>query len=153
MDRRGLPGELQRAHFEPDRMAGKGRWHAAARGRGNRPGIAWRRSQCRAHVEIDPRAEAAHASRGAIARALTLLAFALALVAGTFAWAGEQIVSSRVWPAQEYTRVTLESAHALKHQFFFVNNPERLVVDLEGVDLGEELKALPAKVGANDPYI
>jgi N-acetylmuramoyl-L-alanine amidase len=58
-----------------------------------------------------------------------------------------------VWPAQEYTRVTLESAHALRHQFFFVNNPERLVVDLEGVDLGEELKALPAKVGANDPYI
>jgi len=81
------------------------------------------------------------------------VALAIALFAGTFAWAGEQVVSSRVWPAQEYTRVTLESAHALKHQFFFVNNPERLVVDLEGVDLGEELKALPAKVGANDPYI
>jgi N-acetylmuramoyl-L-alanine amidase len=67
--------------------------------------------------------------------------------------AGERIVSSRVWPAQEYTRVTLESARALKHQFFFVTTPERLVVDLEGVDLGDELKALPAKVGANDPYI
>ena len=69
------------------------------------------------------------------------------------AWAGEQILASRVWPAQEYTRVTLESARALKHQYFFVNNPERLVVDLEGVELGEELKALPGKVGANDPYI
>jgi N-acetylmuramoyl-L-alanine amidase len=67
--------------------------------------------------------------------------------------AGERIVSSRVWPAQEYTRVTLESARALKHQFFFVTTPERLVVDLEGVDLDDELKALPAKVGANDPYI
>ena len=69
------------------------------------------------------------------------------------ALAAEKIVSSRVWPAQEYTRVTLESARALKHQFFFVTSPERLVVDLEGVDLDEELKALPAKVGANDPYI
>jgi len=69
------------------------------------------------------------------------------------ALASEKIVSSRVWPAQEYTRVTLESARALKHQFFFVTNPERLVVDLEGVDLDEELKALPARVGANDPYI
>ena len=49
--------------------------------------------------------------------------------------------------------MTLESARAVKHQFFFVNNPERLVVDLEGVELGEELKALPAKVGAADPYI
>jgi len=68
-------------------------------------------------------------------------------------FAGERIVSSRVWPAQEYTRVTLESGRALKHQFFFVTTPERLVVDLEGVDLDDELKALPAKVGANDPYI
>jgi N-acetylmuramoyl-L-alanine amidase len=68
-------------------------------------------------------------------------------------FAGERIVSSRVWPAQEYTRVTLESARALKHQFFFVTTPERLVVDLEGVDLDDELKALPARVGANDPYI
>ena len=50
-------------------------------------------------------------------------------------------------------RVTLESEHPIRHQFFFVNNPERLVVDLEGVELDDELKALPAKVGANDPYI
>jgi N-acetylmuramoyl-L-alanine amidase len=58
-----------------------------------------------------------------------------------------------VWPAQEYTRVTLESARPVKHLFFAVSNPERLVVDLEGVDLTEELKALPAKVGESDPYI
>jgi N-acetylmuramoyl-L-alanine amidase len=93
-------------------------------------------------------------SRGTLARFITLTAFAIAIFAGTaVALAGEKIVSSRVWPAQEYTRVTLESARALKHQFFFVNNPERLVVDLEGVDIDEELKSLPAKVGANDPYI
>ena len=58
-----------------------------------------------------------------------------------------------MWPAQEYTRVTLESAHPLRHRFFFVDDPQRLVVDLEGVDLGPELKALPEKVGNDDPYI
>ena len=94
------------------------------------------------------------ASRGALARFLTLAAVAIALLAGTAAaWAGEAIVASRVWPAQEYTRVTLESPRALKHQFFFVTSPERLVVDLEGVDLNDELKALPGKVGSADPYI
>jgi len=69
------------------------------------------------------------------------------------ATAAEKIAATRVWPAQEYTRVTIESAHALKHQFFFVDKPQRLVVDLEGVELDAELKSLPAKVGAGDPYI
>ena len=64
-----------------------------------------------------------------------------------------QILATRVWPAQEYTRVTIESAQALKHQFFFLTDPDRLVVDLEGVDLDAELKALPDRVGADDPYI
>ena len=95
-----------------------------------------------------------HAHRRAPAHFfLKLVVFALAIFAATDSIAAERILSSRVWPAQEYTRVTLESAKPVRHQFFFVNNPERLVVDLEGVDLNDELKALPAKVGANDPYI
>jgi len=84
---------------------------------------------------------------------VSLALLAVALVAATVAFAGEKVISSRVWPAQEYTRVTLESAHPLKHQFFFVSDPERLVVDLEGVELTDELKQLPSKVGADDPYI
>jgi N-acetylmuramoyl-L-alanine amidase len=67
--------------------------------------------------------------------------------------AGERIVASRVWPAEEYTRVTLETARAVKHQFFTVTDPQRLVIDLEGVDLDDELRALAAKVGESDPYI
>src|SRR6476659_823034 len=154
MDRRGIPGELQRAQCEPGRMAGKGRWTTAARGLGYRPGIARSGSQCRAHAELAEGAEMPRDARGALARFLTLAAIAIALLAGSAAaLAGEAIVSSRVWPAQEYTRVTLGSARALKHQFFFVTNPERLVVDLEGVELNEELKALPGKVGTTDPYI
>src|SRR5258705_3425837 len=119
MDRRGIPGELQRAQCEPDRMAGKGRWTAAARGRGARPGIARNGTQCRAHLELDSRTEVPGASRGMLARLLALAAFAIALFAGTaVALAGERIASSRVSPAQEYTRVTLESARALQHQLF-----------------------------------
>jgi N-acetylmuramoyl-L-alanine amidase len=91
--------------------------------------------------------------RGTLSAFLKFTVLVLALVAASVSFAGEKIVSSRVWPAQEYTRVTLESARPIRHQFFFVNNPERLVVDLEGVELDDELKGLPAKVGANDPYI
>ena len=78
---------------------------------------------------------------------------AAALVAAQPAWSAEKIVATRVWPAEEYTRVTIETAHPLRHNYFFVADPQRLVVDLEGVELDPELKALPAKVGANDPYI
>ncbi len=77
-----------------------------------------------------------------------------ALVAAAYpAFSAETILGSRVWPAEEYTRVTLESASALTEHHFLLDHPDRLVVDLEGVDLGAELKALPTKVGEDDPYI
>ncbi len=65
----------------------------------------------------------------------------------------EAVLATRVWPAEEYTRVTFETARPLRHQFFFVKDPERLVVDLEGAGLNDELKGLAAKVLASDPYI
>jgi N-acetylmuramoyl-L-alanine amidase len=84
---------------------------------------------------------------------LKFVLLAAALLAAAPVWSAEAVVATRVWPAQEYTRVTLESARPVKHTWFFVSGPERLVLDLEGVDLGPELKALPAKVGDKDPYI
>lgn len=75
------------------------------------------------------------------------------LAAGCAAAAGVQINSSRVWPAEEYTRVTLESAAPVKFTQLLVKNPERLVIDLEGVDPGAALDGLGAKVAAGDPYI
>ncbi len=77
----------------------------------------------------------------------------VALAAAYPAFSAEKILATRVWPAEEYTRVTLETAHPLGHHFFFVSDPQRLVLDLEGVDLDAELKSLPQKVGADDPYI
>jgi N-acetylmuramoyl-L-alanine amidase len=58
-----------------------------------------------------------------------------------------------VWPAQEYTRVILESNVPIAYELIPVKNPERLVLDLEGVDLTPELAQLPARVLPTDPYI
>ena len=64
-----------------------------------------------------------------------------------------QIMAVRVWPADEYTRVTLENDGELKTTHFMVPDPPRLVVDIEGLALNETLKSLVAKIESNDPYI
>ncbi|QJE00644.1 AMIN domain-containing protein [Massilia forsythiae] len=64
-----------------------------------------------------------------------------------------QIMAVRVWPADEYTRVTLENDSVLKATHFMVADPPRMVVDIEGLALNETLKSLVAKVESNDPYI
>ncbi|MES3021003.1 MAG: N-acetylmuramoyl-L-alanine amidase [Pseudomonadota bacterium] len=64
-----------------------------------------------------------------------------------------QILAVRVWPAADYTRVTLENDSNLKATHFTVPNPERLVVDIEGLELNPTLKGLVAKIQSGDPYI
>jgi N-acetylmuramoyl-L-alanine amidase len=64
-----------------------------------------------------------------------------------------QILAVRVWPADDYTRVTLENDTNLKAEHFLVPDPPRLVVDIEGLVLNETLKSLVAKIESNDPYI
>jgi N-acetylmuramoyl-L-alanine amidase len=63
------------------------------------------------------------------------------------------VTASRVWPAADYTRVTLESGAALQYKVFTLDNPHRLVLDLEDVELTEPLTSLANKVGDNDPYV
>lgn len=63
------------------------------------------------------------------------------------------IVGVRVWPAQDYSRVTIESDRALKATSFVVDDPDRLVVDIEGLRLDGALRDLVAKVKPNDPYL
>ncbi|WP_051258738.1 N-acetylmuramoyl-L-alanine amidase [Chitinibacter tainanensis] len=67
--------------------------------------------------------------------------------------AAASVIAVRVWPANAYTRVTIESNAPLSFKQFSLKDPERLVVDLEGVDLNSELQSLAGKVGDNDPYI
>jgi N-acetylmuramoyl-L-alanine amidase len=63
------------------------------------------------------------------------------------------IIAVRVWPGKDYTRVTLELEAPLKYTYQVVKNPERLVVDIEDLELSGKLKELFSKVAANDPYV
>jgi N-acetylmuramoyl-L-alanine amidase len=77
-------------------------------------------------------------------------ALSLALSA---ACAQAQVISTRIWPARDYTRVTLESKAELKYAVFAVKDPERLVLDLHGVEFGPALAELHGKVTEGDPQI
>ncbi len=66
---------------------------------------------------------------------------------------GATILTVRVWPAPEYSRVTIESDNALTTTQQFVPSPPRLAVDIEGIALNPALKELVAKVKADDPNI
>jgi N-acetylmuramoyl-L-alanine amidase len=76
----------------------------------------------------------------------------LTLGAGQLA-RGASILAVRLWPAPDYTRVTIESDTALSATPQLVENPPRLAVDIEGIDLNPALKELVAKVRPDDPTI
>ena len=66
---------------------------------------------------------------------------------------GASILAVRVWPSADYTRLTIESDGEIKTKQFFIPEPPRLAVDIEGIDLIPALRELVAKVKADDPYI
>lgn len=69
------------------------------------------------------------------------------------AFAQIAISAARIWPAQDYTRITLESQQPIRYNLFSLKNPERLVIDLEDVELNAALNELAGKIGSDDPYI
>ena len=78
----------------------------------------------------------------------------LVLLLGTQQLArGATIVAVRVWPSKDYTRLTIESDTPIKARQFFIPEPPRLAVDLEGLDLIPALRELVAKVKSDDPNI
>lgn len=98
-----------------------------------------------AHPACPPRAPS---------RRSLLQAGSLVLLLGTQQIArGASILAVRVWPAPEYSRVTIESDTKLVAKQFFVTTPPRLAVDIEGIDLSPELRELVAKVKPDDPNI
>ena len=66
---------------------------------------------------------------------------------------GASIVAVRVWPSKDYTRLTIESDGEIKTRQFFIAEPPRLAVDIEGIDLIPALRELVAKVKSDDPNI
>jgi N-acetylmuramoyl-L-alanine amidase len=78
--------------------------------------------------------------------------WSLTLAGADLAW-GASVLAVRVWPAADYTRVTLESDLALQASHFTVEDPPRLVIDIDGLELSPQLRELVAKVGSDDPHI
>lgn len=77
-----------------------------------------------------------------------------ALVVVAEAQAASNIVTAaRVWPAEDYTRITLEAASPIAYKMTFLNNPERIVVDIEQANMNTVLKSLSEKISDTDPYV
>ena len=83
---------------------------------------------------------------------LILAALALTYFAGS-AGAADRISAVRVWPAQDYTRITIEADKPIRHELLLVKNPERVVLDLEDVDVASVLQEIAGKILPNDPYV
>ena len=67
--------------------------------------------------------------------------------------ASAKLLGVRVWPSEDYTRITLESDQTLPISHQLLTSPDRLVVDIQGLELNPTLKDLVAKVKPNDPYV
>lgn len=86
-------------------------------------------------------------------QALSAVPSAALLLCGVDPAKAAAIVAVRVWPAADYTRVTIESDVPLTTKQVFVADPPRLALDITGIDLNPELKELVAKVKSDDPFI
>ncbi len=84
----------------------------------------------------------------------TLVSLLMGLIIFQMVEAAETtITAARVWPAQDYTRITLESDKAFSYKMTLLKNPERVVVDIENTDVNAVLKSLSEKILGGDPYI
>ena len=82
-----------------------------------------------------------------------LLSLLLLLHLNQSALAANLVSAVRVWPAQDYTRITLEANSAFTYKMSYMQNPDRVVLDIDQVELNPAIKSLADKVQANDPYI
>lgn len=90
------------------------------------------------------------AARAIIGRFCASLALWLTMAG---AWSAPTIHSVRVWPAEDYTRVTFESDEPLSANSFSIKNPNRLVLDIDNIDVTPALQSLASRIATNDPYI
>jgi N-acetylmuramoyl-L-alanine amidase len=82
-----------------------------------------------------------------------LALFGLLLSVSATIFAANVVTATRVWPAEDYTRMTFEGSGAFKYQTLSLKKPERLVLDIEDISLNEVLNSLPAQILPEDPYI
>ncbi|BBO99906.1 N-acetylmuramoyl-L-alanine amidase [Sulfuriferula nivalis] len=88
-----------------------------------------------------------------IANRIATYAIAALCMAPLWATAANTINDARYWPANDYSRLTLESAAPINYKVFSLENPARLVIDLEDVTSAQAIVDLTNKIGTNDPWI
>src|SRR5262245_57211472 len=130
----GFPRLLRSTRRVPGRMAGARRPGASPAGCGAAPRLR--------------RLRQAGAALGAF---LGRRGLALLLPLFFVGAAQAQVVAARIWPAPEYTRLTIESKEEIKYTVFSIRDPSRLVLDLETNDLSPVLTEL--KMKADDPHV
>lgn len=64
---------------------------------------------------------------------------------------GATVMAVRLWPAPEYTRLTIESDGLLASRT--IRGPQRVWMDIEGITLDPALRELAGKVRADDPFV
>ena len=90
--------------------------------------------------------------RRALIHTLSQLLPLLGLFA-TLAVQANEVKATRLWPSPEYSRITFELSDAVPYKYFRLKNPERLVLDLEGVEPEGALLEMAAKVTPQDPQV
>ena len=87
---------------------------------------------------------------------VALLGFIALFVSQFFvaaARAADTVRAVRIWPSQDYTRITLESRQPIRHSLLVVKDPDRLVLDLQDIEYTSVQQEIAGKVLASDPYI
>lgn len=84
---------------------------------------------------------------------LRVICIAVTMTATLAHAAANTVTAARVWPAQDYTRITLEADKPIVYKMTLLKNPERVVIDIDKVGVDPALKALTDKVLGSDPYI
>lgn len=87
----------------------------------------------------------------ALARALVVSTLSFAVP--TLSTAAVTLSAARIWPAAEYTRITLEASEAISHRVTMLQSPPRLIVDLDEVEGSTVLDGLVARISPNDPHV
>lgn len=82
-----------------------------------------------------------------------ILILGLLILKPALATPAVNVTATRVWPAADYTRITIEASSEISQKMMMLKDPDRLVLDLEGVDLNANLKSLANAISPNDPYI
>ncbi|MBT5150417.1 MAG: AMIN domain-containing protein [Nitrosomonadales bacterium] len=79
--------------------------------------------------------------------------FILLLFISFNSFSANEVKATRLWPAPDYTRITIESTSKINNDQMMLQNPERIVIDLKGISMNKALKNLATKVKPNDPNI